>query len=130
VVVLRPRDREAKGGVHIRIRAALAGSHGDVTCQLGKELPTFGVRGRLLVLDRRPLGVSGHATLPPEPFIYLCRTDVPIVPAEVGARNPRRRPQSTASRALSIRRVLPNRTARSSSAGRVTSPWTSASVSA
>ena len=65
-VVLRHRgvagllDRRRQGRVAVGVAAAIARRDGDRPRQLGEELAALGVGGALLVLDRRPLRMSGH----------------------------------------------------------------------
>ena len=65
-VVLRHRDgpraldRVGEVDVGVGIGPALLGGHDDGARELREELAALGVGGALLVLDRRPLGVTGH----------------------------------------------------------------------
>src|SRR6185312_5743022 len=64
----RLRDRRRQGGVRLGIRPALLGRDDDRARELREQLAATLVLGALLVLDRRPLGVTAHAaasSLPP-----------------------------------------------------------------
>src|SRR5918998_5611413 len=54
-------DRGREGRVAGRIGPAVARGDLDCTRELREELPALGVRGALLVLDRGPFRVAGHA---------------------------------------------------------------------
>ena len=55
----------AQRRVRVEVAAALAGRHLDLADQLGEELAARLVLRTLLVLDRRPLGMTGHRLRPP-----------------------------------------------------------------
>ena len=57
-------EHGAQGGIGVGIAAALTGRHLDLLDELGEELPPLGVSSTLLVLDGRPLGMTGHICFP------------------------------------------------------------------
>src|SRR5207245_8753798 len=56
--------------VAVRVAAPFLGRDGELTRHLGELLAFAGVRGRLLVLDRRPFGMSGHGRTRPESLLH------------------------------------------------------------
>ena len=52
--------RSPQPGIGCAITSTRASSHGDLSDQLGKQLATLGVLGRLAKLDIGPFAVSGH----------------------------------------------------------------------
>ena len=59
--VLGLLDGQRERRVALDVAAALLGRHRDGARELGEELAPAGVDDRLLVLDPRPLGMTGHA---------------------------------------------------------------------
>ena len=60
-VAARLLDRRGEGEVRVGVSPALTGGDRDRARELREQLPALGVGGRLLVLDRSPFRVSGHA---------------------------------------------------------------------
>src|SRR5680860_1584019 len=74
--LLGPLDRIEQGRVAGDVAAPRAGSHLDVLDHLGEKLASLGVDHALLVLGRRPLGVTAHR------FSLACQTVIePCDPA-------------------------------------------------
>ena len=59
----RPLDGVRERDVGVRVGPALLGGHDDGARELREELAALGVGGALLVLDRGPLGVTGHRVI-------------------------------------------------------------------
>src|SRR5439155_7993058 len=57
-------EHRPQGRVHVRVATALAGRDLDLADQLGEQLAAGLVLRTLLVLDRRPLGMTGHGYNP------------------------------------------------------------------
>ena len=59
-VVLGLLDGQGQGRVALDVSPALTGGDGDGAGELGEQRAALGVGGALLVLDRGPLGMTGH----------------------------------------------------------------------
>ena len=71
VLILRLVHRQAQSRIGRRIAAAESRRDGDFPDQPREDLAALRVRGRLLVLDVRPLAVAGHE----KPVSTMCCTD-------------------------------------------------------
>ena len=60
LTALAASDGRAQARIHVGIAAAARGNH-DFLDDAGENFAALGVEGGLLVLDRRPFGVTGHS---------------------------------------------------------------------